>query len=564
MRSLRLSFHSVSLRYPNALYSSSKVPVKKPEHASAKSIIKETATASLLGMLWEHHLYPSHRHLLFRESFNRIPELHHSDIIKMLNLFIHSKVPTQICIKLTQVLMRRENLSQADLLEILQILFRKVDNIHPFGSIIRVTLDRIDDKQICTNFLYEMWPKSIDVFSMNQLYPVIWRLVLIMINRLREFSNEEIEKILKQYRSVKHTSCELLEAIHSDVISHRPKEFNIMRMVLKSYKIMLKFDTKINETYSQKIIECLRSGEVSPSVIGLAGVLAKINYIKPGLYRDLEPYAIQLLEDDKLSRAEINNYLSGCAIADYFPKKFIQNFAVPETLRDIMTKLVNIPFIHTGLDICIAINYARSKGTDLELSQEVQDIMEQFTFIFSKLSWQFQQSEVNPWENRASSSLADIFPLYGGWPTCNGYVVDACLFFDKEGNPMSLSKEADFLVCSDKTFQGYFNRFGLDNTKVRNKYIKFEHIWNLLKSPDILKGVHTKIAIEFNGPYHFLQVDNGSDKRIDGPTMLRRKFLQASGWEYIGIPSMIFDSVKSSQTFQIMMRNRIEHILRFK
>ena len=53
----------------------------------------------------------------------------------------------------------------------------------------------------------------------------------------------------------------------------------------------------------------------------------------------------------------------------------------------------------------------------------------------------------------------------------------------------------------------------------------------------------SRIAIEVDGPFHFLQPDDRGVRKSNGPTLLKRRLLAAAGWRVISVPFYEWDGL---------------------
>ena len=61
------------------------------------------------------------------------------------------------------------------------------------------------------------------------------------------------------------------------------------------------------------------------------------------------------------------------------------------------------------------------------------------------------------------------------------------------------------------------------------------------------------IAIEADGPYHFLS----PDMRVTGDTLFRNRCLQARGYKVFSVPTYIWDKLKGSQAKQRWLQQHL-------
>ena len=64
----------------------------------------------------------------------------------------------------------------------------------------------------------------------------------------------------------------------------------------------------------------------------------------------------------------------------------------------------------------------------------------------------------------------------------------------------------------------------------------------------------SRIAIEVDGPSHFLLPDGRGVRRPNGPTLLKRRLLAAAGWRVISIPFYEWDGLTADERQTYMER----------
>ena len=536
---------------------------QKPQTDSLNSL-KQHDNSLLLDLIIDPNTDPQLKPFVFKECYYRIPSLSPSDSLQLLRLLIDSRVPTHICLKAAQSIVSKGNaLTGEDLLEMLNILYDSSAKIVAYNSVIKYILSGIDPSLISTEFLLTMWNKSVDRFASIHPTFLIKELLKVSINRIDSLTDNELDKMLNLFRRTKAFSFEHIDTIHSNIITHRRDRHDLMTGLTLVLYNTLKYNMSAIESYFEVLHESIESGNISTASIKLASVMAKQNFFEPKIFEQLEPYVIDFYERNLMQKGEAYTYLYACVIADYFPKKFIKLFSTPEKIISLIKVVETTPFLKSGVELCTVADYARVKGVDLGLSEEVQRLIDKLTYTFCKKSWEFHCNELNPWENRAKDLIRRRFTLYSSWPTRAGYFIDGCLFFDKDGKSFPLDSSASILLELRKSCT-IFEKSGLEVKPARTN-IDFDLIWAVVNNEKILKDVPNKIIIEFNGPYHFLREGRkkGNNFRIEGATMLRRKYLQASGWEYIGIPFFQFEQKVSTYSFCNSISRLVKHIVMF-
>ena len=527
--------------------------------------LKQHTNSVLLDMVIDPKTEVQLKPFVFKECYSRLPSYSPSDSLQLLRLFIDSRVPTHVCLKAAQsIVSKTDALTDKERLEMLKILYDSSASIVAYNIVIKCLLCEIQPDLVSTKFLLTMWYRSVDRFASLQPTLLVKELIKMSVKRVDSLDNEELDRMLNLFRRTNAFSGDDIDLIHSNIITHRRDRHDLMaHLVLVLYNT-LRYNVSTIESYLQVLRECIESGDISPESIELASVMAKQNFYEPKIFEELEPYVIDLYIKRKFGRGILYSYLYACIIADYFPKKFIKLFATPDKILSIIHVVESTPFLKSGVELCTVVDYARVKGVDLGLSEEVNKLFDKLSYTFCKKSWEFHCNELNPWENRAKDLIRRKFTLYSAWPTRAGYFIDGCLFFDDKGNTLSLDDSASILLELRKSC-ATFEKSGLEVKPIRTK-IDFDLIWDVVNNRDLLKNVPNKLVIEFNGPFHFLNAGRRRTNlfRIDGPTMLRRKYLQASGWDYIGIPFFQFEHKVSTYTFCNSISKFINHIIYFK
>jgi len=75
------------------------------------------------------------------------------------------------------------------------------------------------------------------------------------------------------------------------------------------------------------------------------------------------------------------------------------------------------------------------------------------------------------------------------------------------------------------------------------------------RSIDIaIEGAEERVALEVDGPHHFLQ--NGSQ---DGSTQLRNRMLAAHGWRVVVVDYRLWDGLKTQSQREEYLRGRLRY-----
>ena len=67
----------------------------------------------------------------------------------------------------------------------------------------------------------------------------------------------------------------------------------------------------------------------------------------------------------------------------------------------------------------------------------------------------------------------------------------------------------------------------------------------------------TRIAIEVDGPFHFLLPDGRGVRRPNGPTLLKRRLLAAAGWRVISVPFFEWDALPTASERQTYLERAV-------
>ena len=538
-----------------------------PTRSVTEVNLKQCENSVLLDMLIDPKTNLKIKPFIYKESYYRIPTMNPADMLQLFRLFVDSKVPKHICINTAQAIAQKiDLLTEKEIMEILYIIFYSSKNIVIYSNIVMAILRKIDPKLITPEFLMNMWMKSTHRFASVNPFRLIIELARTTISKLNVLTDAQLLKILTHHRNVKVSNGRDIEAIHSDIITNRRNRHDLMAALTLFLMDSLRYDRDIIVSYLDVITQALEEGNISPPTITLASVIAKQNFVRPKIYEDLEPHVVNFCLENNLHESVAYSYLYACVIADYFPKKFIQLYLTPDRITALTRDVIKSPFMKSGAEVCTVVDYARVKGVDLGLSDEILKLVEKLAYSFCKKAWEFHCNELNPWENRANALVGRQFPLYVSWPTKAGYFIDTCMFFDDDCKSLSLDKAASVLSQKQKS-SCTFDRSGLENKPTRSM-VDFNQIWSVINNQEILKDIPNKIVLEFNGPYHFLRplIFRGRSPihyRVEGATMLRRKYLQASGWEYIGVPFFQYEKRASTAATSLgpYIQSIVNHII---
>ena len=534
--------------------------------------LKHCENSVLLDMLIDPKTNLEIKPSIYKESYYRIPTMNPADMLQLFRLFVDSKVPKQICYNTSLAIVQKMDLlTQKEIMEVLNIIFYSSKNISIYSRIVNDIIRKIDTKLISPEFLMNMWIKSTQRFVSINPNRLIIELTRISISRLDVLTDAQLLTILTRLRNCKIIYTNDIHAFHSEIVRNRRSRHDLMTAQALYFMDSLRYDTNIIASYLEVINEALVKGSISPSTVSLASIIAKQNFIHPKIYEDLEPHVINFCLENNLHESVAYSYLYASVIADYFPKKFIQLYFTSHRITTLTKDVISAPLMKSGAEVCTVVDYARVKGVDLGLSDEILKLVEKLAFSFCKKAWEFHCNELNLWENRANATVGKQIPLYLSWPTKAGYFIDTCMFFDDDCRPLTLGKSA--LVLSQRMkpkLSGIFDRSGLENKPTRSKF-EFQQIWDVVNNQKILKNIPNKFVLEFNGPYHFFRpLDHSLGKswayRVEGATMLRRKYLQASGWEYIGIPFFRYEMMASTATQHLVpyIRRLVDHTIKTK
>ncbi|EOD08235.1 hypothetical protein EMIHUDRAFT_359048 [Emiliania huxleyi CCMP1516] len=67
----------------------------------------------------------------------------------------------------------------------------------------------------------------------------------------------------------------------------------------------------------------------------------------------------------------------------------------------------------------------------------------------------------------------------------------------------------------------------------------------------------SRIAIEVDGPFHFLLPDCRGVRKPNGPTLLKRRLLAAAGWRVISVPFFEWDGLHSASERQAYLERMV-------
>ena len=60
----------------------------------------------------------------------------------------------------------------------------------------------------------------------------------------------------------------------------------------------------------------------------------------------------------------------------------------------------------------------------------------------------------------------------------------------------------------------------------------------------------SRVAVEVDGPSHFLLPDSRGVRKPNGPTLLKRRLLAAAGWRVISVPFYEWDGLSVKPTWR--------------
>ena len=71
----------------------------------------------------------------------------------------------------------------------------------------------------------------------------------------------------------------------------------------------------------------------------------------------------------------------------------------------------------------------------------------------------------------------------------------------------------------------------------------------------------SRIAIEVDGPSHFLLPDGRGVRRPNGPTLLKRRLLAAAGWRVISVPFYGWNGFATAKERQTYLQGAVAPLL---
>ena len=71
----------------------------------------------------------------------------------------------------------------------------------------------------------------------------------------------------------------------------------------------------------------------------------------------------------------------------------------------------------------------------------------------------------------------------------------------------------------------------------------------------------SRVAIEVDGPFHFLLPDGRGLRRPNGPTLLKRRLLAAAGWRVISVPFYEWDGFATANGQQTYLERAVAPLL---
>ena len=71
----------------------------------------------------------------------------------------------------------------------------------------------------------------------------------------------------------------------------------------------------------------------------------------------------------------------------------------------------------------------------------------------------------------------------------------------------------------------------------------------------------SRIAVEVDGPSHFLLPDGRGVRRPNGPTLLKRRLLAAAGWRVISVPFYEWDGFATAKERQTYLERAVAPLL---
>ena len=71
----------------------------------------------------------------------------------------------------------------------------------------------------------------------------------------------------------------------------------------------------------------------------------------------------------------------------------------------------------------------------------------------------------------------------------------------------------------------------------------------------------SRVAVEVDGPSHFLLPDGRGVRRPNGPTLLKRRLLAAAGWRVISVPFYEWDGFATAKERQTYLQGAVAPLL---
>ena len=71
----------------------------------------------------------------------------------------------------------------------------------------------------------------------------------------------------------------------------------------------------------------------------------------------------------------------------------------------------------------------------------------------------------------------------------------------------------------------------------------------------------SRVAVEVDGPSHFLLPDGRGVRRPNGPTLLKRRLLTAAGWRVISVPFYKWDGFATANGQQTYLERAVAPLL---
>ena len=71
----------------------------------------------------------------------------------------------------------------------------------------------------------------------------------------------------------------------------------------------------------------------------------------------------------------------------------------------------------------------------------------------------------------------------------------------------------------------------------------------------------SRLAVEVDGPYHFLLPEGLGMRRPNGPTLLKRRLLAAAGWRVISVPFYEWNGFATAKERQTYLQGAVAPLL---